>query len=301
MFFRNLTLFRFPVDLDLSGLNELLPDAALKPVGPLELSSRGFVPPYGDSREGWAGIYDQHCWVAVGGEDKILPVAAVNHELTKRLQVIEELEGRRPGARARKRIKDDVLHDMLPRALIRPTRTDAFLDERRGLLVVNTASMRVASEVASEIRRALGSFPTLPLYAEIAPRSVLTGWLAGEPLPAGLALGEECELKDPIECGAVIKCLRQHLGGDEITKHLESGKQVSRLALTLDDSMTFVIGDDLVVRKFALCDCELDKLESHENTDARAEQDARFLLMATAISRLFDVLETSFKLSRAGG
>ena len=47
MFFRNLTLFRFPTTLDFSQLDELLPEMQLKPVGTLELSSRGFVSPFG--------------------------------------------------------------------------------------------------------------------------------------------------------------------------------------------------------------------------------------------------------------
>ena len=47
MFFRNLTLFRFPTSLDLSDLETHLAECALKPVGPMELSSRGFVPPFG--------------------------------------------------------------------------------------------------------------------------------------------------------------------------------------------------------------------------------------------------------------
>ena len=51
MFFRNLTLFRFPTSLDLSDLETRLAECALKPVGPLELSSRGIVPPFGQHGE----------------------------------------------------------------------------------------------------------------------------------------------------------------------------------------------------------------------------------------------------------
>src|SRR5690606_3687473 len=43
MFFRNLSLFRFPTSHDFSQLAELLPEAVLKPVGPLELTSAGFI------------------------------------------------------------------------------------------------------------------------------------------------------------------------------------------------------------------------------------------------------------------
>ena len=41
MFFRNLTLFRFPVALDLSDLDAHLAECALKPVGPMELVVAG--------------------------------------------------------------------------------------------------------------------------------------------------------------------------------------------------------------------------------------------------------------------
>ncbi|HRO26608.1 MAG TPA: recombination-associated protein RdgC, partial [Luteimonas sp.] len=37
MFFRNLTLFRFPTSLDFSTLDDLLAEHPLKPVGALEL------------------------------------------------------------------------------------------------------------------------------------------------------------------------------------------------------------------------------------------------------------------------
>ena len=170
----------------------------------------------------------------------------------------------------------------------------------RDLVIGTDAAVRKAAQaLVAEIRHALGSFPALPLNAEVAPRSVLTGWIAGDPLPDGLSLGEECELKDPAEHGAVVKCQRQELQSDEISKHLESGKQVTRLALTLDDHVSFVLGEDLVVRKFKLLDGAVDQLESTEREDVRAELDARFALMAAEFARLFTVLEKALKLSKA--
>ncbi len=299
MFFRNLTFFRFPSTLDFSQLDELLPEAALKPVGPLELSSRGFISPFGRNEENLSHRISNAIWLAVGGEDKILPSAVVNDLLAKKLDEIEEREGRKPGGRTRKRLKDDLLHELLPRAFVRPTRTDALLDLEHGFVAVDTSSRKNAEAVVSEIRRALGSFPALPLNAEVAPRSVLTGWIAGEPLPDGLSLGEECELKDAMDGGAVVKCQHQELQSDEIAKHLEAGKQVTRLALTLDDHLSFVLGEDLVVRKLKFLEGAVDQLESTERDDLRAELDARFALLSGEVRRLFAVLETALKLSRA--
>jgi recombination associated protein RdgC len=99
--------------------------------------------------------------------------------------------------------------------------------------------------------------------------------------------------------GAVVRCQHQDLQSDEIAKHLESGKQVTRLALTLDDHVSFVLGEDLVVRKFKLLDGAVDQLESTERDDLRAELDARFALMSAEFSQLFTVLEGALRLSRA--
>ena len=299
MFFRNLTLFRFPTTLDFSQLDELLPEMQLKPVGALELSSRGFVSPFGRNEPELSHRIGEALWLTVGGEDKILPSAVVNDLLGKKLAEIEEKEGRKPGGRTRKRIKEDLVHELLPRAFVKPSRTDALVDLEHGFIAVDSASRKNSEEFVSQIRGALGSFPALPLNAEVAPRNILTGWIAGEPLPDGLALGEECELKDAMEGGAVVKCQNQDLQGDEIAKHLESGKQVTRLALTLDDHLSFVLGEDLVVRKLKFLDGAVDQLENTEREDLRAELDARFALLSGEVKRLFVVLESAFKLSKA--
>ena len=299
MFFRNLTFFRFPATLDLSDLETRLAAHALKPVGPMELSSRGFVPPFGRDAGAFTHAIGDATWLSVGSEEKLLPAAVVNDLLQKKLAEMEEREGRRPGGRTRKRMKDDLVHELLPRAFVRPGRTDAILDLGHGVLAVDTSSRKQAEHVVGALRDALGSFPALPLNAEVAPRAVLTGWIAGDPLPEGVTLGDECELRDAADKGAVVKCQRLELSGEEIGKHLEAGKQVARLALTLDDHVSFVLGEDLVLRKFRILDGAADTLESTEREDLRAELDARFTLMAGELERLFSVLEPALKLSRA--
>lgn len=298
MFFRNLTLFRFPTTLDLSALDARLAEVPLKPVGPQEMSSRGFIAPFGPHAEALTHRVDDTLWLTVGGEERLLPSVVVNDLLAKKLADIEETQGRKPGGRARKQMKEDLVHELLPRAFVRPTRTDAMLDLGNGLCIVDTSSRKSAEAVVSDIRHALGSFPAIPLNAEVAPRSVLTGWIAGESLPAGLSLGEECELKDADDKGAVVKCQRQDLQVEEIGHHLEAGKQVTRLALVLDDHVSFVLGDDLVVRKLKFLDGAIDQLEGTDNDDMRAELDARFALMSGEIKRLFAILEPALKLSR---
>lgn len=312
MFFRNLVMFRFspmmlwqtgrdPMEPEKATLQDLLADAALKPVGPLELSSRGFVSPFGRDSDALFGVAGDALWLSVGGEDKILPGAVVNEALHKKLTEIEAREGRKPGGKTRKRIKDDLLHELLPKAFVKPSRVDVCIDMRRGVVAVDTASRKVGEGAVSEIRRALGSFPALPLNAEVAPRAVLTGWLSGEPLPDGLWMGEDAELRTAMDGGSVIKCQDTDLRSDEVTAHLATGMQCAKLALTMDDCVSFVLGEDLVVRKLRFLDGAVDRLENTEHDDLRAELDARFALMDGELGRLFDVLEPALKLSKAEG
>lgn len=300
MFFKNLTMFRFPAPLDFSALADLLPACALKPVGPLELASRGFISPFGREEEVLLHQLGNAIWVTTGAEQKILPATVVNEALQKCLDDIAAREGRIPGGRARKLLREDILHELLPRAFVKSSRTDAIIDLQNHLLVVNASGRNAAEAVASDLRAAMGSFPVVPLNAEVAPRSILTAWISGAPLPEGLSLGEAAELRDPCEGGGRVKVTDNELLSDEIEKHLDAGKQVTKLALVLEDRVSFELGDDLVLRKVKFLDGAMDTLE-HADDDHRAELDARFALQTGEIRRLFTVLAQAFKLSKAEG
>src|SRR5688572_15264070 len=300
MFFRNLTFFRFAPALAAAfeSLDTQLEQNRLRPVGPSELSTRGFVSPFGRDEPALSHRVGDAVWLTLGGEERLLPAAVVNELLGRKIAEVEEKEGRKLGGRARKRLKEDLVQELLPRAFVRPVRTGATIDLKHGFIAVDSSSKKSAENVVTELRTALGSFPALPLNAESSVRAVLTGWLAGEPLPKELALGDECELKDPVDGGAVVRCSKHELQADEIRKHLEAGKQVTKLALVLDDHVGFVLGEDLVVRKLKFLDGAVDALENTERDSLRDELDARYALMAGELHRLFGVLEKALKLSR---
>lgn len=303
MFFRNLCFFRFPASVNphFDDIDTHLSDCALKPVGPQEMISRGFVSPFGRDEQAMSHRIGDALWLTLGGEDRLLPGAVVNEALGKKLAEIEAKDGRRLGGKARRQLKEDIVHELLPRAFVRPMRLNASVDLEHGFLAVDTSSRKSAEAFSTELRHALGSFPALPLNAEVSPRAIMTGWVSGEPLPPGLELGDECELKDGLDKGAVVKCQRQELLGDEIKKHLEAGKQVTKLALVLDDHVSFVLGEDLIVRKLKFLDGAVESLENSERDSLAAELDARFALMSAELKRLFVLLESALKLSKVEG
>ena len=272
MFFRNLTLFRFPTSLELRRTRQpAWPNAQLKPVGPLELSSRGFVSPFGRDGEVLSHRIAR-CDLADASAARTSCCRARSSTTCWRASSrrSRQKEGRKPGGRARKRLKDDLVHDLLPRAFVRPSRTDALLDLGHGVVVVDTSSRKIGRERRQRDPPRARQLPGAAAEcrsraAQRADRLDRRRAAARRPVA-----GRRMRTADPIDQGAVVKCQRQELQGDEIAKHLEAGKQVTRLALTLDDHVSFVLGEDLVVRKFKLLDGAVDAARIH-----RARRPAR--------------------------
>lgn len=310
--YRNLTMYRFPVAFAASirdladalegpDLQAALAECIAKPCGPMEMSSRGWVSPYGRGFDALFQRVGDRIQFQLGGEDKILPGAAVKKAVEDKLDEIEKRTGTRPNGRARKRIRDEVTVDLIPRAPVKDYGLRGYIDLTRGLVVVDTSSRKAGDAFVSELRKTLGSFPALPLNAEVAPRAVLTSWIADAgDMPDGVTLGDAAELRDSVAHGAVVKVSQQELQGDEIRQHLEAGKQCTRLGVQFSDRIACVIGEDLVVRKFQLLDDALADL-GEEAEDIAGELDARFALLGGKVGVLFDTLAEAFTLSKVEG
>src|SRR3546814_8058981 len=93
MFCRNLTFFRFPTTLNktLAALDPPLAECALKPVGPMELSTRGFVSPFGRDEGVLSHRVGDCIWICLGGEEKILPSAVVNERSEEHTSELQSL------------------------------------------------------------------------------------------------------------------------------------------------------------------------------------------------------------------
>jgi recombination associated protein RdgC len=331
MYFRNLTFFRFPSATadsireaaardprhdaqampDQYSLQALLSELAAKPCGSMELSSRGWVSPFGGDADAMFQQIGDCILLTLGGEDKILPGSAVKAAVQKRIAEIEQREGRKLGGRARKALRDDIVHDLLPRALVKPFRITGYIDLQECFLAVDTGSRKAGEGFVSHLRHTLGSFPALPLNAEAPPRAILTEWLTTGELPQGnfgpgsLYLDDSATLQDGRDDGGVVKLDRLELGAEEIRQHIETGMQCTRLGLTLgdtlDDRLSFTFDEDLVVRKLKFLDAALESLDTGDRDDFRAELDARFALMSGEVRQLFRTLAGPFKFSTAEG
>lgn len=300
MFFRNLFFYTLPEISALSTetLEAALEANALQPVGALAMQSRGFLPPMGEQ-----GAYlqklDNSLWLCLGGEDRILPSVVVHKEWQVKIAKLEEAKGHPLGKRARSQLKQETMDELMPRAFVKTSRLNAVINRQQGFIVIDATSAKAAEAFVSKLREALGSFPALPLQSAQAPRSILTNFLLKQSLPENWYLGEECELQDPAEKGAVVKCLRHDLASEEVLAHLTTGKQVCRLALLFDANLSFVLGDDLIVRKFKLLEGAVDSMENTNTESLEDELMARFALFSGELDLFFKAFAKAMQLQLA--
>ncbi len=216
----------------------------------------------------------------------MLPPAVVNEELAEKVALIEDSESRRVGRKERQEIKEEIVHELLPRAFTRSSHVLAMILPRSGWVVIDSSSKVRSEEFLSLLREALGSLPVAMPRLQADPAVVMTSWVGGESLPAGLELGDECELQESGEDGGSVRVKRVELLSDEIRTHLGAGKRVSRLALGVDERMRFVLDAELGIRRLAFEDVVLESLKDVDGEDDLARMDAEFTLLSLELEAL---------------
>jgi recombination associated protein RdgC len=167
---------------------------------------------------------------------------------------------------------------LLPRAFSRYRATFAWIDPVAGWLAVDAASPKKLEEVVESLRRSLDEFPITPLQTEVSPATAMTEWLLAGEGPSGFTIDQDCELRSQQDARSTVRYARHPLDIQEIRNHIAQGKQPSRLALTWQDRLSFVLTDKLEVKKLVFLDAV--KSEAGADQDSEEEQlDADFALM----------------------
>lgn len=297
MWFRNARLYRFtkPLTLSPEELEEKLAPAAFKPCGPNEPLRLGWAAPLGRQGEQLVHSANGYHMICLRKEEKLLPAAVIKEAVAERVEMIEAEQGRRVRRKEKDEIREQLTLEMLPRAFSRSRHCFAYLAPGDGWLIVDAASAKQAEELTSHLRKTLGSLPVRPPAVEQSPAFTMTGWLQDSIAPpTGLVPGMECELRDPGEEGGVVRCRGLDLQSEEVLTHLGSGMQVVRLALDWQESLSFVLDEELALRRLKFGDTLREQLDDIDSDDAAAKFDAAFSLMALELSRLLPILLEAF-------
>jgi len=283
MWFKNLHLYRLPRNwaTDTARLEEQLAKLTLQGCHATDPKSIGWVPP----RAGGTLIHsvNQQWLLALGVEEKLLPASIVKRFASDKAKEIEEAEGRRIGRREMREIQEAMTLELLPRAFIRSRSTFGWIDPINGWLVIDSASPAKAEEFLEHLQKSVDGLPARVLKVIQSPSAAMTGWVASGEAPAGFTLDQDLELRSTEK--ATVRYVNHTLDGEEIRQHIATGKIVTRLAMTWNDRISFVLNDLLQIKRLAFLDILKEQADGQgENEDERFDID--FTLMTGEVAQL---------------
>lgn len=273
MWFKNLQVYRLPAPWSMTaeGLAQKLAAQTFRPCPSNELQSRGWCAP----RAGEELVYSgNRQWLLVlQSEQRLLPASVVRQVAEERAAEIEHQQGFAPGRKQMREIRDQVTLELMPRAFTRRTSTKVWIDPANGWLGVDASSPARAEEVLELLRRCLGDLPLSLINTEQSPAAAMTAWLAAQEAPAGFSIDRDCELKDAGEGTPVVRYVRHALDGDDVARHIASGKSATRLAMTWNDRVSFVLGERMEIKRLQFLDVVREGAPDPATADEQFDSD----------------------------
>lgn len=272
--FKNAILYRIANQLaseDLAGINDGLAKTQFLECGATQEKSVGWVPPRGEANgplvESVAGQWILRFFV----ESKVIPGSVLARKVKEKADRIEQETGRKPGKKESKELKDEAKLDLLPMAFTKQAATLVWIDTASRLLAIDTGSQGSADEIVTLLVESLPGLSVSLINTQTSPQSAMREWLlsglAQDDLQdlQNLVIGRECELKANDETKAAVKYTR-----DRVTTHLveyeliTNGKLPTKLALTWDDRVSFVLTEGGQIKKLSFLDTVFEGTKADE-------------------------------------
>lgn len=286
MWFRNLRLYRL-AHLPHAGVEAFEAALAKRPLarcGSFEMASRGWVFPRNEGV--FVHAVDRQWLLALGVEQKLLPATVIRQTAQERAAAIEAEQGRRVGRKEMRDLTDRVAEELMPKAFTQRRTTWAWLDPAGRWLVVDAGSDARADEFMETLAATLDGIVPRPLQTQVSPLTAMTEWVAQGEAPAGFTLDSDLELRAANESQSAIRYVHHDIDGPEVAAHVAAGKVVTRLGMTWNDRISFVLTDKLHVKRLAFHDIVREQA-GPAASNADEQFDADFALMAGELRGLF--------------
>lgn len=267
--FKNLIFYRInsqPISSD--EIDSFLSADAFAPCLASQEKSIGWVPPRGEAHGAFLESVGGQ-WIAkLMTETKAVPGNVITKKAQERAKQIEATTGRKPGKKEMRDIKEDLKLELLPLAFSKESASLVWIDPTAMLLGIAASSQSKADEVVTMLVKAIEGLSVSLLTTTVSPTSAMSAWLITQEAPAGFTVDRECELKAADESKATIKYGKHPLDIAEIKAHVEAGKLPTKLALTWDGRVSFVLTDGMQIKKIKFLDVVLNESNSSEYADS---------------------------------
>lgn len=273
MWFKNIQAYRLPSSWSMTAekLGEMLKAQSFTPASSNELMRSGFASP----RENDLMVHEVHGqWlIKFQMEKKLLPSSVVNQVAKARADELEEQQGFRPGRKAMKELKERVADELLPRAFAIRRATWAWIDPVNGWLVVDAASASGADDVVKALLKCVDRMPLESVRVAHSPSRMMTAWLEHDEAPHGFTIDQDAILRSTGESRAAVRYEKHTLEVDDIRRHIKAGKQCTRLAMTWNDRVSFVLTESLAIKGVKALDVLTENEKSVRDDAERFDND----------------------------
>ena len=235
-------------------LEQALQGGRFAPCGASQEKSVGWVEPRGQAHGALVEVVGGQWLLKLMVEVKAVPAAVVKRKGQERLQQIEAATGRKPGKKEARELREDARLALLPMAFSKQSSLLVWIDPRAQLLVLDAASQAKADELVTALVKAVDGLAVQLVNTQTSAAAAMSGWLSTQEAPAGFSVDRECELKAADESKAVVRYTRHALDTDEVSQHIAMGKLPTRLAMTWNDRVSFVLTEALQIKKLAFLD-----------------------------------------------
>jgi recombination associated protein RdgC len=292
MLFKNLVFHRLPADWEFSAADfeTQLAGRTLKPCGPFDMSSRGWLPVTSGGRL-LHTVNRQHM-VALGVDEKLLPGSIVRQVAQERADIQAREQGFPVGRKQMRDLRARVADELRARALTRRRTTRAWLDPASGWFAVDAASIPRAEMVVETLSDTLGTFAPRAVETGRSPQASMASWLLRAEAPVRFSIDDDLELQSADKAKSIIRYTRHPLDGKEIRGHLAAGKYPTRLGLTWNDRVSFVLTDKLQVKRLEFLEMSKDDTQGDE-VDPAEQFDIDFAVMAGELGGLLKDLTSA--------
>ena len=290
--FRNLRLYRVHGDWPESeeALSARLLEVPFKPCGAYTERSAGFEAPVADLGDCLARRVAGADLFRLRAQTRLLPNSAVNEALEERVEAFTARSGREPSRREKRELKDEVIAELMPRALLKSDRIWGLYLRDERLLGIDTSSEAHAERFLDKLRSAFGSLEVTPLgFKESVGRLLNAVFLSKGP-PA-FVVGRECRMKDPSVGTTSVSWMDVDLTDASVQKHVRDGFKLDRLAMTFEEVVSFVLDDAAMLRKIRFAGMEVAEDGIDLDEDPIARLDAEFVLLTGMLKRLMQAMK----------
>lgn len=249
--FKNIIMYRVGPDWQTTPeqLEERLQAGRFVECGASQEKSVGWIEPRGQANgpllESVAGQWILKLMV----ETRALPASVVKRKTQERVAQIEAATGRKPGKKETRDLQDDIRLELLPMAFTKQSSIQVWLDREARLAVIDAASQAGADAVVTLLVQTLPGLALSLINTKISPVAAMSEWLMSQDPPAGFSVDRECELKAADESKAVVRYARHRLDTDEVKQYVSEGKLPTRLAMTWDERVSFMLTEGLQLKK----------------------------------------------------